>query len=83
MVPDQVEWMRSPIGSPSPESKLWTSAVYMFERYGESAQDEALRRADEMSISGDIAGEATWTTIGQYLDEMMKRPSWLPTRRLD
>jgi hypothetical protein len=52
----------------------------MFERYGEAAQDEVLRRAEDMCVSGDIAGEATWTAIGQYLTEMMKRPSWLPAR---
>jgi hypothetical protein len=40
------------------EIEIWLSTYLMLRRYGDTAQDESNRRADEFAAAGDPEGEA-------------------------
>jgi hypothetical protein len=45
------------------EIDIWRAAYLMLWWYGETAQKEGARRADEFSAAGDPIGEACWRRI--------------------
>jgi len=45
------------------EIDIWRAAYLMLWWYGETAQEESARRADEFAEEGDRAGEACWRRI--------------------
>jgi len=46
-----------------PEIDIWRAAILMQKRFGDDAELESARRADELWESGDIAGAAVWRRI--------------------
>jgi hypothetical protein len=52
-----------------PEIDIWRAAYLMHRWYGDTAQVESARRANELAAAGDIAGVAVWLriidTVGQ------------------
>lgn len=42
---------------------IWRTAWAMMKRYGDSAELEAARRADELLAQGDLAGQAVWLRV--------------------
>ena len=46
-----------------PEIDIWRAAQLMLKRYGEQALEESAARADELSLTGDYDGAATWRRI--------------------
>jgi hypothetical protein len=50
-------------GGVIPEIDIWRAAQLMLKRYGERALDESAARADQLTLSGDDDGAATWRRI--------------------
>ena len=52
------------------EIDIWRAAYLMLWWYGETAEEESARRADEFAADGDPTGEACWRriidVIGQF-----------------
>jgi hypothetical protein len=46
-----------------PEIDIWRVANLMIRRYGESAQAESAKRADELADAGDDDGAAVWRRV--------------------
>jgi hypothetical protein len=46
-----------------PEIDIWRVANLMLKRYGDVAEVESARRAEELAEAGDWAGEAVWRRI--------------------
>jgi hypothetical protein len=46
-----------------PEIDIWRAAYLMHRWYGDTAQVESARRANELAAAGDIAGVAVWLRI--------------------
>jgi hypothetical protein len=46
-----------------PEIEIWRVANLMLKRYGDNAEAESARRADELAESGDDAGVVDWVRI--------------------
>jgi hypothetical protein len=46
-----------------PEIDIWRAAQLMLKRYGEQALEESAARADELALTGDDDGAATWRRI--------------------
>jgi hypothetical protein len=46
-----------------PEIDIWRVATLMIKRYGDNADVESARRADELATAGDIAGVAVWRRV--------------------
>ena len=46
-----------------PEIKIWRSANLMVSRYGEAANLESAKRAEELAADGELAGVAVWLRI--------------------
>jgi hypothetical protein len=45
------------------ESDIWRAAYLMLRWYGDTAQEESARRADEFAAAADPDGEAGWRRI--------------------
>jgi hypothetical protein len=45
------------------EIDIWRAAYLMLWWYGDTAQEESARRADEFAADGDPTGEACWLRI--------------------
>jgi hypothetical protein len=46
-----------------PEIDIWRVANLMLKRYGEDAEVESARRADELAEDGDHNGAAVWRRV--------------------
>lgn len=46
-----------------PDVDIWRAATLMLKRYGENAQSESARRADELAAEDDHDGAAIWRLI--------------------
>jgi hypothetical protein len=46
-----------------PDLDIWRAATLMLKRYGEKAQSESAKRADELAADGDHDGAAIWRLI--------------------
>ena len=46
-----------------PEIDIWRVANLMLKRYGDQAEVESARRADELWEDGDAAGVAVWRRV--------------------
>jgi hypothetical protein len=46
-----------------PEIDIWRAAYLMLRWYGDTAQVESARRAEEFAAAGDTAGVAVWRRI--------------------
>jgi len=46
-----------------PEIDIWRVANLMLTRYGDEAQVESAKRADELAADGDLVGVAVWLRI--------------------
>jgi hypothetical protein len=46
-----------------PEIEIWRAAKLVVTRYGEAANLESARRAEELAADGDLAGVAVWLRI--------------------
>ena len=46
-----------------PEIDIWRVANLMLKRYGDKAEVESARRADELWQDGDAAGVAVWRRV--------------------
>ena len=46
-----------------PEIDIWRVANLMLKRYGDEAEAESARRADELWEGGDAAGAAVWRRV--------------------
>jgi hypothetical protein len=53
-----------------PEIDSWRVANLILKRYGDTAQVESARRADELAADGDIAGAAVWWRIINAVDQL-------------
>ena len=45
------------------EIEIWRAAYLMLRWYGETAQHESARRADEFAAAGDADGAASWRRV--------------------
>jgi hypothetical protein len=46
-----------------PEIDIWRVATLMLKRYGDEAEMESVRRADELAEEGDHNGAAVWRRV--------------------
>jgi hypothetical protein len=53
-----------------PEIDIWRAAYLMLRWYGETAQEEGARRADELVAAGDPAGVAAWHRINDAIEQL-------------
>jgi hypothetical protein len=53
-----------------PEIDIWRVANLMLKRYGDNAEVESARRADELATAGDIAGVAVWRRISDAIRQL-------------
>ena len=58
-----------------PEIDLWRIANLMLKRYGDHADAESARRADELAAAGDHYGAAVWRRIMDAVDRLANRTS--------
>ena len=60
------------------EIDIWRAASLMLWWYGDTAEAESERRADELAADGDTAGVAVWrriiSAIGQLEDTTPREP---------
>jgi hypothetical protein len=52
------------------EIDIWRAAYLMLWWYGETAQEESARRADEFAADGDPAGEACWRNVIDAIEQL-------------
>ena len=52
------------------EIDIWRVAYLMLWWYGETAQEESARRADEFAEEGDLAGAACWHRIIDAIEQL-------------
>jgi hypothetical protein len=52
------------------EIDIWRAAYLMLWWYGETAQEESARRADEFAADGDPAGEACWRRVIDAIEQL-------------
>jgi hypothetical protein len=52
------------------EIDIWHAAYLMLWWYGETAQEESARRADEFATDGDPTGEACWRRIIDVIGQL-------------
>jgi hypothetical protein len=55
------------------EIDIWRAAYLMLWWYGDTAQEESARRADEFASDGDPVGEACWRRIIDVIGQLAKR----------
>jgi hypothetical protein len=53
-----------------PEIDIWRVAHLMLKRYGDNAEAESTRRANELTAAGDPAGEAVWHRIIDAIEQL-------------
>jgi hypothetical protein len=53
-----------------PEIDIWRVANLMLKRYGDNAEVESARRADEFAATGDIDGAAVWCRIVDAIGQL-------------
>jgi hypothetical protein len=62
-----------------PEIDIWRVANLMLKRYGDTAQVESARRADELAAARDVFGVAIWLrvvdAIGQLANTTPRGPA--------
>jgi hypothetical protein len=46
-----------------PEIDIWRAANLMLKRYGETADEQSVMRAEELAADGDHDGAVTWRRI--------------------
>jgi hypothetical protein len=61
------------------EIDIWRAAYLMLWWYGDTAQEESARRADEFAADGDPTGEACWLRI---IDAIGQLPNTHDTSRV-
>ena len=49
---------------------IWCCAAVMIKRYGDAADIEAARRADEYEALGERDGQRVWLRIAQAIDDL-------------
>ena len=52
------------------EIDIWRAACLMVRWYGETAQEEGARRANELTAVGDDAGVAVWHRINDAIEQL-------------
>jgi hypothetical protein len=52
------------------EIDIWRAAYLMLWWYGDTAQEESARRADEFALDGDPAGQACWRRIIDAIEQL-------------
>ena len=52
------------------EIDIWRAAYLMLWWYGETAEEESARRADEFATDGDLTGEACWRRIIDVIGQL-------------
>ena len=52
------------------EIEIWRAAYLMLRWYGETAQQESARRADEFVTAGDADGAASWHRVIDAIDQL-------------
>ena len=55
------------------EFEIWRAAYLMLRWYGETAQHESGRRADEFAAAGDADGAASWHRVIDVIPELANR----------
>jgi len=55
------------------EIEIWRAAYLMLRWYGETAQQESARRADEFAAAGDPDGAAGWRRVIDAIDQLASR----------
>ena len=55
------------------EIEIWRAANLMLRWYGETAQQESARRADEFAAAGDPAGAAGWHRVIEAIGQLANR----------
>lgn len=53
-----------------PEIDIWRVALLMIRRYGESAEAESVKRADEFAVIGDEGGATIWRRVTRATAEL-------------
>jgi hypothetical protein len=53
-----------------PDVDIWRAAALMLKRYGENAQQESARRADELAAEEDRDGAAIWRLIADAVAQL-------------
>jgi hypothetical protein len=53
-----------------PEIDIWRAAQLMLKRYGDQALKESAARANELALTGDDDGAATWRRIMAAVAEL-------------
>ena len=60
-----------------PEIDIWRVANLMLKRYGDQAELESARRADELWEVGDAAGVAVWRRVTRAVSQLVNlTPPW-------
>jgi len=57
------------------EFEIWRAAYLMLRWYGETAQQESARRADEFVTAGDADGAASWHRVIEAIGQLANRTS--------
>jgi hypothetical protein len=52
------------------ESDIWRAAYLMLLWYGDTAREEAARRAEEFAAVGDLEGEGGWHRVIDAVGEL-------------
>ena len=52
------------------EIDIWRAAQLMLRWYGDMAQEESIRRVDELSAAADFTGVAIWLRIIEAIDQL-------------
>ena len=52
------------------EIDIWRAAQLMLRWYGDMAQEESIRRVEELSAADDLAGVAIWLRIIEAIDQL-------------
>jgi hypothetical protein len=55
------------------EIEIWRAAYLMLRWYGETAQQESARRADEFVTAADADGAASWHRVIDAIDQLASR----------
>jgi hypothetical protein len=60
---------------PISDDEIWTAANLLIRRYGAQAHREAIQRAGDMLVRGDIDEHVVWTRICRAIVELQAAPS--------
>jgi hypothetical protein len=55
-----------------PDIDIWRCAAVMIKHYGDTADIEAAKRADEYETKGERDGQRVWLRIAMAIDELTK-----------